>query len=73
MSATGYPETAAMLRDEVDEEEAKERIRGATRRYARRQLTWFRHQLPPGATWLDGTRPMDELVDEVLTRWQSAH
>jgi tRNA dimethylallyltransferase len=71
MSATGYPETRALLRGELDEDEARDRIRRATRRYARRQLTWFRHQLPPGAVWLDATRPMSELADEVVTRWQN--
>jgi tRNA dimethylallyltransferase len=72
MNATGYPEIMACLRGEIDLDEAKDRIRRATRRYARRQLTWFRNQLPPGATWLDGTRPMNELRDEVVGQWQTA-
>lgn len=69
MTATGYPEIAAHLRGEVSLEEAAERIRRKTRGYARRQLTWFRNQLPDGAVWLDGTRSRDELVDEVVERW----
>jgi tRNA dimethylallyltransferase len=72
MNATGYPEMAAFLRGETDLEEAKDRIRRSTRRYARRQLTWFRNQLPPGASWLDGTRPLNELRDEVVRQWRSA-
>jgi tRNA dimethylallyltransferase len=72
MNATGYPEIMACLRGEIDLDEAKDRIRRATRRYARRQLTWFRNQLPPGAAWLDGTRPMNELRDEVVAQWQTA-
>jgi tRNA dimethylallyltransferase len=72
MSATGYPETAALVRGEIDREAAKDRIRRATRRYARRQLTWFRNQLPAGAVWLDGTRPMERLVEEVVERWETA-
>jgi tRNA dimethylallyltransferase len=72
MSATGYPETLALLRGEIEREEAKDRIRRATRRYARRQLTWFRNQLPPGAVWLDGTRPVQQLVEEVVERWRTA-
>jgi tRNA dimethylallyltransferase len=72
MNATGYPEIMACLRGEIDLDEAKDRIRRATRRYARRQLTWFRNQLPPGASWLDGTRPMNELRDEVVGQWQTA-
>jgi tRNA dimethylallyltransferase len=72
MNATGYPEMAAFLHGETDLEEAKDRIRRSTRRYARRQLTWFRNQLPPGAIWLDGTRPLNELRDEVVGQWRSA-
>lgn len=70
MTATGYPEVAAYLAGETSLEEAAERIRSRTRGYARRQLTWFRNQLPEGAVWLDGTRPNDELVDEVVERWR---
>jgi tRNA dimethylallyltransferase len=72
MTATGYQETLALVRREISMDEAKDRIRRATRRYARRQLTWFRHQLPSGAVWLDGTRPNHQLVDEVIDQWRSA-
>jgi tRNA dimethylallyltransferase len=72
MSATGYPETIAALEREIDLDEAKDRIRRATRRYARRQLTWFRNQLPPGAIWLDATRPVNEQAEEVVRKWPNA-
>jgi tRNA dimethylallyltransferase len=72
MSATGYRETVALLRGELSEEAAKEQIRRATRGYARRQRTWFRNQLPGGVIRLDGTRPVPELVEGVVTRWRSA-
>jgi tRNA dimethylallyltransferase len=72
LNATGYPELAAFLHGETDLDEAKDRIRRSTRRYARRQLTWFRNQLPPGAVWLDGTKPLNELRDEVVRQWRSA-
>ena len=73
MTATGYPEMAAYLRGGLEIEEAKEQIRRATRRYARRQLTWFRNQLPDHALRLDGTRPADDLAEEVVERWRSGH
>jgi tRNA dimethylallyltransferase len=66
MNATGYVELIPYLRGETPLEEALERIRKNTRAYARRQLTWLRHQLPSGAVWLDGTRSRAELVDEVV-------
>lgn len=73
MSATGYPETVALIRGEIEPDEARDRIRRATRRYARRQLTWFRNQLPASAIWIDGTRPTNELTDEVVQRWRSTN
>lgn len=71
MTATGYPEVAAFLAGDAALEEAADRIRGKTRAYARRQLTWFRNQLPDDAVWLDGTRPSEDLVEEVVTRWRA--
>lgn len=70
LSATGYREIAAYLGGELSREEAADRIRSRTRGYARRQLTWFRSKLPEGAIWLDGTRPDQELVDEMVERWR---
>lgn len=72
MTATGYPEIAAHLAGETSLEEAADRIRRKTRGYARRQLTWFRNQLPDHAVWLDGMSPTDELVEEVVERWESS-
>ena len=42
MQAIGYKETAAALRGEYSLEEAAARIKTATRRYAKRQLSWLR-------------------------------
>ena len=39
--AIGYKELLPYLRGEETSEEAAERLRGATRRYAKRQITWF--------------------------------
>ncbi len=66
MSGTGYREIAAHLRGESTLEEAMERIRSNTRRYARRQLTWFRHQLPEDAVRIDATLPIQAQVAAVL-------
>ncbi len=41
-AAIGYKEYAEAIRLEISEEEAIRRIKVATHRYARRQLTWFR-------------------------------
>jgi tRNA dimethylallyltransferase len=49
MKAVGLPELAAFLRGEVSREEAAAGARQATRNYAKRQLTWLRNQMKPGA------------------------
>jgi tRNA dimethylallyltransferase len=70
LNATGYIELIPYLRGQTDLASAIDAIQRATRRYARRQHTWFRHQLPPGAIRLDACLPMRELVDTITAAWQ---
>lgn len=49
--ALGYKEMRAYLEGECTLEEATARLQQATRRYAKRQYTWFRNQLD--AHWFD--------------------
>jgi len=46
MKAHGVPALIRHLNDEITLEEAAEIGRADTRHYAKRQFTWFRHQLP---------------------------
>jgi len=46
LKAVGYREFAAHLRGEITLDQALEAARQETRRYAKRQLTWFRNQTP---------------------------
>ncbi len=46
MRAIGVPEIAGFLRGEWGRDEAQARGAQATRNYAKRQFTWFRHQPP---------------------------
>jgi tRNA dimethylallyltransferase len=71
LNATGYAELLPHLKGERTLEEALDLIRKNTRAYARRQLTWFRHQLPESAVWLDASRPHDALADEITARWEA--
>ncbi|HEY6869108.1 MAG TPA: tRNA (adenosine(37)-N6)-dimethylallyltransferase MiaA [Novosphingobium sp.] len=50
MRAIGVPEIGAVLGGQIDLDEARRRGAQATRNYAKRQMTWLRHQCPPG--WL---------------------
>jgi tRNA dimethylallyltransferase len=47
MKAIGVREIAAALGGRIGMEEAIERAKAATRQYAKRQATWFRHQMGP--------------------------
>ena len=51
MRAHGVPGLLAHLCGEASLDEAIDRGQGDTRRYAKRQFTWFRHQLPDW-TWV---------------------
>jgi len=70
MSGTGYREVAAYLGGGMTLQEALDRMRSQTRQYARRQLTWFRHQLPEDAIHIDTSQPLDSQVAEVVTAWR---
>ena len=48
MRAIGVREIAAFLSGEISREDALAAGRRATRRYAKRQYTWFGHQAPVG-------------------------
>ncbi|MGN6160490.1 MAG: tRNA (adenosine(37)-N6)-dimethylallyltransferase MiaA [Marmoricola sp.] len=53
--AIGYQQTLAFLDGELDERAAIEQIAGATRRFARRQDSWFRKD--PRVVWLPFDAP----------------
>lgn len=55
LQAIGYREVGRLLAGELDERETREAIAIATRRYAKRQLTWFRAE--PGLEWIDASDP----------------
>lgn len=44
MKALGVPEIAAFINGEMDQEEALQALQQNTRRFAKRQMTWFRNQ-----------------------------
>ncbi len=64
--AIGYKEFLSVLRGESTQDAAADRVRAATRQYAKRQLTWFRRS--PDTLWLyPDTYPKDGMLD-ALTR-----
>ncbi|UCF19849.1 MAG: tRNA (adenosine(37)-N6)-dimethylallyltransferase MiaA [Gemmatimonadota bacterium] len=69
LKSVGYVELISHRRGERSLAEAVEAAKRGTRRFARRQVTWFRHQLPPGTLWLSAELPRRELVDEIVRLW----
>ncbi len=57
MRAIGVPEIAAFLRGDMSRDAALAAGQAATRQYAKRQYTWFRHQ--PPADWPRHAEPTD--------------
>lgn len=73
----GYGELCDVLAGHISLEEAVQRIRQATRRYAKRQITWFRRET--GVHWLEGfgddpgiAKAALVAVEDAITRWRSA-
>lgn len=69
MKAIGVRELQAAMAGELGFPEAIERAKIATRQYAKRQATWFRHQLGP--EWLR-LRPGDRAESTILDILSSA-
>jgi tRNA dimethylallyltransferase len=80
--AEGHPPTAAGL-DGIGVREAVEYLHGgrpresvaeaivlSTRQYAKRQETWFRHQLTGSVLAVDATRPPERLAAEIAQAWE---
>lgn len=51
MKAVGVREITRYLGGEASRAEALAKFQQVTRNYAKRQLTWFRHQMPDAQTW----------------------
>ncbi len=69
--ALGYTELLAHLRGEMSLAEATDLAKRNTRQFVRRQLTWFRHQLPDDTEYLEAGAPLDEMADDVASRWRA--
>jgi len=66
LSTIGYREPIQHLRGEIDDDEMVRLVKRNTRRYAKRQLTWFRRY--DEYHWRDAT---ETSVEDVLARYES--
>jgi len=62
--ALGIKEITSFLNGEMSLEEASLELKKNTRRYAKRQLTWFRAD--KRIEWINADRPCEEIVDEII-------
>src|SRR6267154_1147970 len=80
LDGIGYREVVSMLRGELPEGELRDAMLVSTRRYAKRQDTWFRNQLRPQSSGvghqshkvlvLDATVSAEILASEIMGRWK---
>ena len=64
MQGLGYKEVVEYLEGKCTKEEMIEKIKLETRRYAKRQLTWFRKNKQ--TIWIDGTNELQNNINIIL-------
>ena len=69
--AIGYKEFAAYFDGSVSLQEAADKLRQQTRRYAKRQLSWFHRMSDAHTLWVDDYETTEELVADALRHYES--
>ena len=64
MQGLGYKEVVEYLEEKCTKEEMIEKIKQETRRYAKRQLTWFRKNKQ--TIWLEGSQNTEDNIQVIL-------
>ena len=67
LKAIGYREVVSALLRGEEAEGVRDEVKRKTRRYAKRQRTWFRRE--PGLTWLDSDAGTQWLVAQITGLW----
>ena len=67
MQGLGYKEVVEYLKGITTKEEMIEKIKMETRRYAKRQLTWFRKY--KNLIWIDGLNDLQNNIDIILEEY----
>lgn len=69
LDGIGIKEAVEYLHGTRSRDSVAEAITISTRQYAKRQETWFRHQLEGDVLRLDATRPPADLAAEIAAHW----
>ena len=64
MQALGYKEVKEYLEGKLTKQEMIDKIKQESRRYAKRQLTWFRKNKQ--TIWIDGLNDMQKNINIIL-------
>ncbi len=72
LDGVGIREAVEYLQGQRPRESVAAAITIGTRQYAKRQQTWFRHQLSGAVTTLDATRSPEKLAAEIAQLWEKA-
>ncbi|OGW83407.1 MAG: tRNA (adenosine(37)-N6)-dimethylallyltransferase MiaA [Omnitrophica bacterium RIFCSPHIGHO2_02_FULL_51_18] len=67
--ALGVRETAAYLQGELTLREAKELLKKNTRNYAKRQISWFRHERDVQNIAVAAGDTAEDIAKKILSRW----
>jgi tRNA A37 N6-isopentenylltransferase MiaA len=71
LDGVGIREAVEYLHGRRPRESVADAIATSSRQYAKRQETWFRHQLRGPVLTLDATRPVEQLAAEMAEAWES--
>lgn len=69
MQAIGYKEVAAYFSGHLSREEAIDKIKQESRRYAKRQLTWLRRDSEIHWIYRDGAASPESHLEEIFALW----
>jgi tRNA dimethylallyltransferase len=72
LDGVGIREAVEYLHGRRTRDSVADAIATSSRQYAKRQETWFRHQIRAPALVLDATRPAEELAHHIATQWKAA-
>jgi tRNA dimethylallyltransferase len=70
LDGIGIREAVEYLHGKRTRDTVADAIAVDTRQYAKRQQTWFRHQLGGNTICLDATRPPEKLASEIAKLWE---
>lgn len=72
LDGVGIREAVEYLHGQRSRASVAEAVTISTRQYAKRQETWFRHQLEGTRLTVDATRPPEALAAEIAQAWETA-